>query len=212
MGNLKKVEVIQELKDMGAEFDENLEYNDLLKLHKEVKTALSAAPPVVEATAEAAPAAEAPAALADAPGEVEEIPKWAQALMTKIEVLEGENKMLKDLSGKSKIADWKDAQKDFKNKFVNLKKWEGKLVVGWEKLDYSGRVHGARSARGENVIKTLIFADDTKLRVNVVDFNRLKEYEAVKIVSFNGDYEGVSQVEREGGKLIHIKTKFLNQV
>jgi len=139
------------------------------------------------------------------------VPAWAQQLMEEVKVLRADNEMFRQLAGKSKLLDFADAQKDFTKKFVNLKKWDNKLVVGWEDLDYSEFDAEAKNARAENVYTTLIHPDGSKSRVNYVDWYSSSDVVQYQIKQFNGDLEGVTTIEGIDGNTISIKTKFLNQ-
>lgn len=143
----------------------------------------------------------------------EQVPAWAKKIVEQNEVnqekltrLESENKMLKDLAGKAKIADWKDRQKDTKIKTVHFKKVNGEIVIGWDKLDYS-KFKKASTPREENVFTTLHPLKGEAFQYNYHDFTNVKEFVSAIIRHNDGTK---STVEFETGEVITVENKFLN--
>ena len=129
-----------------------------------------------------------------------EIPAWAKELIE-------DNRMMKAMLGDNKIKSWEESQKDHSQKYAKLKKWNGKVIVGWGKLDYSNFQPKASSTRDENVFIHLSFMDGTTEKVNYIDFINVTEHETVKIIKYSGS---VCQIEFSDGNTVGIETKFLN--
>ena len=139
---------------------------------------------------------------------VETLPKWAQAMQDELANLKEENEMLKDLAGKNTIASYKDSKKPEEVKTAYLKLWNDKMVIAWEKLDYSHFNPKAPDGLTENILVPLILEDGTKETVNYISFNNSIERVDLEIDSQKGD---MTTVILPNGKKLTLETKFLNR-
>lgn len=168
----------------------------------------------IEETPTEAPATEK--VEASQPVSTEAPPAWAQKLMTSVDELQKENKMLKEIAGKGAVKSWENAQRDFTNKFAHFKVYNGKIVIGWSDLDYGKFNPHAKDALSENVFVTLNYLDGEKETINYVNFSRCKELMKVKILENKGTLTSIEFppdiiTKYELGKPdMMVATKFIN--
>lgn len=138
----------------------------------------------------------------------DKIPAWAKALQEKVSGLEAENEMLKDMAGKNAIASYKEGKKEADTKTAYLKIWNDKMVIGWEKLDYTHFNPRAVDGLTENILTNLILEDGSKEQVNYIVFNNSTEKVDLEIESQKGD---MTTLLLPTGKKLTIETRFLNR-
>lgn len=144
------------------------------------------------------------------------IPEWAAKLQEEIAKLQKDNEMLRGMAGKNTIASWEDARKDKTQKFAYLKKYNGKIVVGWGKLDYSNFNRAAVDALSEGIMMTLKYLDKTEEQVNYILFKNCNEIVNAKILHSNPEEtliefpESVVKEFNLDNPTLVIATKYLN--
>lgn len=94
--------------------------------------------------------------------------------------------------------------------------WNGKLVLGWEKLKVNEAGKTPQGARYENLITTLILEDGTKEDVAYINWVQQREHILATIEGrrlfrdANGKEQEELEVVTDDGKRIKILTQFVN--
>lgn len=138
----------------------------------------------------------------------EKKPAWLEALENKIAQLEADNAMLKDMQGKNAIKSYEDGQRSDNLKTAHFKKWNDKIVIGWDKLDYSHFNPSAPDGLRENILTTLIFDNGEREQVNYVAFNNSQEVVHLEIISQKND---LTTVKMPDGRELVVESRFLNR-
>ena len=133
-----------------------------------------------------------------------------EELKTKLEALEKDNSMFRDIAGQNQIKSWEESKKDLTLKFAHLKSWNGKLIVAWEKLDMSKRNPYAKDATGENIFIPVVFQDGTKESLNYSDFTNIKDLVQVKLLEPVHQGTSTVPVEFPDGTRFTLESKYLN--
>lgn len=140
----------------------------------------------------------------------EQIPAWAAGLMEQVAKLTEENAMLKEMAGKNAIASFIEGKKDHTARKVHFKKLdEGKVIVGWERLDDSQFVFDAKNPLKEGFKMTVVYKDSgAKEVIDYPRFVRCSDVEEAELLSF--DPFGTSRVKFADGSELKVESKFLN--
>lgn len=142
------------------------------------------------------------------------MPEWAKVLLAQQEEMRGtiaklseENSMLKDIAGKSKMEDWKEKNKDVSVKVSRHKVYNGKIIIGWGKNDYSKFDPKAKSAMDEKIFIPVKFLDGTEETLNYSTFSNIKELVEARLLHIGLEN---SLIEFENGQQITIDNAFRN--
>lgn len=138
----------------------------------------------------------------------EEIPAWAQMLIQENRDLKETVDFLKDAAGKNALASYKDGKRDFSVKTCYLKTVNGKIIVGWGKLDLKHYNPRGIDAVAENMFIDLDYLDGSKEKVNYMDFVRSTDRVVCDIIEIKG--EKAKLKIQENGQEIDINIKFIN--
>ena len=146
------------------------------------------------------------------------IPEWAQQLISQNKELVEKIKMFESMAGKNAVASYYDALKDHSQKFASFKVFNGKPVIGWSNVDMSNFNYNAKKAEDENMLIDLKYIDNTEEKgVNLILFERIKEYIKFKVLYCTQEISElelpddiVSKFNLTYNKL-NIATKFLNR-
>lgn len=142
-----------------------------------------------------------------------EIPKdTLQKMMDRLEKLEKDNELLKEVSDKEKlrkIEELRNGGKLVKN--VNLNTLNNKIIIGWSKIkddvyfDEQGRLH-------EEQIIAVVFQDGSKTDLDYRSFSRLSTKLKGEVISESKDRDGNSNMKvlLPDGREIDIDIKFIN--
>lgn len=135
-----------------------------------------------------------------------------EKLLDRVEKLEKDNEILKEVQDKSKlqrVSELRAAGKLVKN--VNLNVLMGKIIVGWRKvkddvyLDEQNRIH-------EEQVIEVIFEDKSKKELDYRSFSRLNSKLKGEVIAEKKDRDGNTNftVLLPDGKEIDIDIKFVN--
>ncbi len=150
--------------------------------------------------------------MAESTKQTEQMPDWAKDLLSAQQIqitnLQKQIGMLTDFAGQTKVQDWQRSQKDLTLKFANLKVYNGKLIVGWGKLDYTQFNPKAGSSYDEKILIELFFKDGTSEKINYSVFTNIKEFVVVQILSRT---EKDATIKLDDGTEMSLNLSFLNQ-
>ena len=144
-----------------------------------------------------------------------EVPKDVlQTLLNRVEKLENDNQILREVADKNRLGRVEEMRAQGKLvKSVNLNTFEGKIIVGWKKIkddvyiDQQGRLH-------EEQIVGLIYQGETEVgkEMDMRSFGRLLVKVPAEVIEEGKDKEGNINftVQTKDGREVKIDSKFVN--
>lgn len=145
--------------------------------------------------------------------DVVEVPKSTlEKLLSRVEVLEKDNEILKEVADKDKLIRIEKLRAGGKLvKTVNLNVHHGKIVIGWSKVkddvyfDEQGRLH-------EEQVILVHYLDGSKSEMDYRAFSRMKEPLKGEVISETKDSDGHTniKVQLADGREINIDIVFVN--
>lgn len=114
-----------------------------------------------------------------------DVPAWAKELVETVGVLKAENEALKELAGKNALASLAKSKEDYTQKTAHFKKINGKIVIGWKKLDDSQFVVNLKDPHKENLFMNVEYLDGTEGRLEYIRFIRCTDLVFADLLDYN---------------------------
>lgn len=165
-------------------------------------------PPV--ATPEEIPAAPAPVALP--PGSIVVDAAKLKALMDRLDEQAGQMARLEAAASKAGLANWDNKHKAKPGKAVNVRTFEGKVILGWRTVSNLVEKNPDTKVWTENQIIELIFEDDTTIQIPYITWvNRYAFLAAeVKATTVLEDETIVYTLKLPDGREVKLGQTFVN--
>lgn len=137
-----------------------------------------------------------------------------EKLVSNVGDLVKDNKMLKSVADKGRLARWESQNRDFKEKVAKVSTMDGLIVTGWRMvIDEVGKNPNTGLWFEKQIIE-LHFENDTKKEYNYSEFTRLNQKITGKVIRDNKftDADGIHEVLTLDieGKEIDIDVRFVN--
>lgn len=136
------------------------------------------------------------------------------AVLDKIKGIEEDNKMLKSVADKGRLARWQAQHRDFKEKIIKVTTIEGKMVNGWKMIKDEVGKNPNTGLWFEKQIIELHFTDDTTREYDYADYTRLTQKVEGKVIRDNKftDADGIHEMLTVDidGKELDIDIRFIN--
>jgi hypothetical protein len=126
-------------------------------------------------------------------------------LVARISKVEEENKMLKEIAGKSAMADWADKNKEVGVRTAHFKVIDGKTVIAWKTT--KNEVKKINGIFTEDIKVEIVFIDGQSKEIDLVDLVRCSNQVVCRVVSQNGDS---ADMEMPDGTRFSTKIKYWN--
>ena len=117
--------------------------------------------------------------------ESSDVPAWAKELVDTVATLKAENEALKELAGKNALASLAESKKDYTKKTAHFKIMNGKVIIGWEKLDDSQFVVNLKDTHKENLFMNVEYLDGSKGRIEYIRFIRCNDLVFADLTDYN---------------------------
>lgn len=127
------------------------------------------------------------------------------ALEARLNKLEDENKMLKDIAGKAAMADWSDKNKDASFKTAHFKVIDDKPVISWRVT--KNEVRKINGNYSEDIKVEIVFIDGSSKEIDLVDLVRCSNQVVCRLVEQSGDN---TKMEMPDGTTFNTKIKYWN--